>query len=118
MALELCLGVAGDHAVLGGIRPDLGDVLYCALEDNPPRLQRRIRRLNYGIWPERLTLATKWRRLDEGGAKDISKWANAVLRPRLVVMDTLARVRPERNLRDTQNDGDYKAAAELHAWPV
>lgn len=115
MALEMCLGVAGDHHVLGGIRPDLGDVLYCALEDTPQRLQRRIRKLNYGVWPDRLTLATKWRRLDAGGTKDIGRWARSVLCPRLVVLDTLARVRPERNVRDTQYDGGYKAAAELHA---
>jgi RecA-family ATPase len=114
MALEMCLGVAGDHHVLGGFRPDLGDVLYCALEDTPRRLQRRIRKLNYGIWPERLTLATKWRRLDDGGTKDIGQWAKSVVCPRLVVMDTLARVRPERSPKDTTYDGDYKAAEELH----
>src|SRR5690242_15553525 len=42
LALEMCLGVALNEAVLGGIEPVSGDVLYCALEDTQSRLQRRI----------------------------------------------------------------------------
>src|SRR5262249_18821528 len=62
MALDLCLGVAGGHRVLGSVEPIVGDVLYLALEDTPRRLQRRINKLLYGKpWPERLTLCTKWR---------------------------------------------------------
>lgn len=115
LALEVCLGVAGDHDVLGGFRPVLGDVLYAALEDNPRRLQRRISKLLDGReWPARLTLATQWRRLDDGGVDDIADWANTVTAPALVVLDTLAGVKPERQSRDTNYDGDYKALIEVH----
>jgi predicted ATP-dependent serine protease len=48
LALEVCLGVAGDYTVLGGSQPVPGDVLYCALEDNPRRLQKRIYKLLAG----------------------------------------------------------------------
>ena len=113
LGLELCLGIAGDHEVLGGLRPLPGDVLYCALEDTPQRLQRRIRKINRGIWPERLTFATSWRKLDAGGVEDIRNWASAALCPRLVVLDTLAHVRPERSNKDTTYEGDYKAMLEL-----
>lgn len=41
-------------------------------------------------WPEQLTLATRWRRLDNGGAADIREWAGTVAKPRLVILDTLA----------------------------
>ena len=115
LALDVCLGVAGDHAVLGGLHPTLGDVLYCALEDNPRRLQRRITKLLDGReWPARLTLATQWRRLDEGGVDDIADWATSALTPTMVVLDTLAGVKPERQARDTNYDGDYRALLEVH----
>jgi hypothetical protein len=117
LALEICLGVSLNETVLGGIEPISGDVLYCALEDNNGRLQRRISKLLWPPrmkWPASLTLATKWRRLDDGGVEDIADWAASVPNPRLVVLDTLAGVRPERQARDTTYDGDYKALIELH----
>ena len=103
--------------VLGKIMPVTGDVLYCALEDPQRRLQSRIHKLLWprrNQWPERLTLATRWRRLDDGGADDIVEWIESVKESRLVVLDTLAGVRPERSQKDTTYDGDYKALIEIH----
>ena len=93
LALELALGVSLVEKVLGNIVPESGDVLYAALEDTFPRLQRRIKKLLWPArpsWPERLALATQWRRLDEGGVEDIADWAQGVDAPRLVILDTLA----------------------------
>src|SRR5262249_37972032 len=64
-------------------------------------------------WPERLMLATQWRRLDEGGVEDIDEWSQSVDAPRLVILDTLAGIRPKRDPKDTQYDGDYRALGEL-----
>jgi RecA-family ATPase len=117
LALEICLGVALKEPVLGELEPVHGDVLYCALEDTKSRLQRRIHKLLWPPrmkWPSSLTLVTRWRRLDAGGVEDIADWAASVKNPRLVVLDTLAGVRPERSARDTTYDGDYKALIELH----
>lgn len=117
LALEICLGVALNEPVLGDIEPVSGDVLYCALEDTNSRLQRRIHKLLWpprATWPGSLTLVTKWRRLDAGGVDDIADWVSWVPNPRLVVLDTLAGVRPDRQARDTTYDGDYKALMELH----
>ena len=61
MALDICIAVAAGRICLGEKKPVQGDVLYCALEDNPRRMQRRIDKLlpTFGVeWPERLTLAT------------------------------------------------------------
>jgi hypothetical protein len=118
LALDIALAVAGGRFVLGEIRPDQGDVLYAALEDNQRRLQKRTRKVMGGdnAWPQRLMLATRWRRLDAGGIDDIREWASSVTNPRLVILDTLAGVRPERSSRDTLYDGDYKALRELHDW--
>jgi hypothetical protein len=116
MALEMCLGVAGDMPVLGNIEPATGDVLYLALEDNPRRLQRRIDKIVSpfaGRWPERCSVSTTWNRLDKGGADEIAEWIDLVPQPRLVVLDTLAAFRPERPSRDTQYQIDYGAIDKL-----
>jgi AAA domain len=118
LGLDLALGISSDDGhVLGGIEVTHGDVLYCALEDNPRRLQRRITKLLWPSsveWPKRLTLATRWRRLDQGGVEDIEAWCKSVAEPRLVLLDTLAGVRPARSGLDSLYEGDYKALAEIH----
>ena len=118
LALDIALAVAGGRLVLGDLKPESGDVLYCALEDSARRLQNRLKRIAPGLneWPERLTLTTEWRRLDDGGAQDIREWASEVQNPRLVILDTLASVRPERSMKETTYDGDYRALRELHEW--
>ena len=117
MALDLAVGIPAGKTVLGGVHVGQGDVLYLALEDNPRRLRRRITKLISpfgGEWPERLTLATQWRRLDKGGVEDIEAWCDGVEAPRLVLLDTLAGVRPMRSGSDTIYEGDYKALSDIH----
>ena len=90
-------------------------MLYAALEDNPRRLQRRIGKLLSPFkttWPSRLTLTTSWRRLDKGGVTDIAEWIKSADNPRLVILDTLAGVKPIRT-----NSGyaeDYESLTALH----
>ena len=116
LALETCHGITAGTQVLGKIDPLQGDVLYAALEDNPRRMKRRMYKLAWsaGGWSERLTMTHKWRRLDEGGVDDVADWAASVSEPRLVVLDTLAGVRPNRSQRDTAYDGDYRALLDAH----
>jgi hypothetical protein len=117
LALDVCLGVAQGHRVLGNLSTTKGDVLYAALEDNRRRLQKRIDKLIPLLsadWPARLTLATEWRRLDDGGVEDIAEWAASVPNPRLVVLDTLAGVRPPKQNGEALYDADYRALVALH----
>ena len=121
LALDVCLGVAQGRRVLGNLATTQGDVIYAALEDNRRRLQKRIDKLisPFGTeWPARLTLATQWRRLDSGGAEDIANWAASVPNPRLVVLDTLAGVRPPKQNGEALYDADYRALVELHHLAV
>ena len=115
LVLDLCVACAGDRFTLGQIRPVAGDVLYLALEDNPRRLQRRLDRLMRGAdaWPARLTFATQWRRANEGGLADIEEWCGAVAAPRLVVVDTLEKIRPPGGSGPLYS-ADYLAIAGLH----
>ena len=49
-------------------------MLYLALEDSLRRLQGRGTKLLptfTGEWPEGLTIATQWRRVDQGGLDDM-----------------------------------------------
>ena len=111
MALDIAIGIATGKPVLGGVHVEQGDVLYCCLEDNKRRLQRRVTKLLSPFsdeWPERLTLATRWRRLDQGGVEDIEAWCDSVPEPRLVLLDTLAGVRPTRGNAETLYESDYR----------
>ena len=85
-----------------GISCRIGRCPLCSARGTFPRLQRRIKKLLWPArpsWPERLALATQWRRLDEGGVEDIADWAQGVDAPRLVILDTLAGIRPKRDAR-------------------
>jgi hypothetical protein len=114
LALDIALSIAGNRVCLGDRDPEIGDVLYCALEDNERRLKNRITKILGGgtPWPQRLTLSTKWRRLNAGGVQDIADWADQTRQPRLVLLDTLANVRPI-NTQDGYA-ADYNALTSVH----
>jgi hypothetical protein len=116
MALDLCAAVSAGRICLGDRRPVTGDVLYAALEDNPRRLQRRLDKVLGAsftdTWPARLSLTTSWRRLDKGGVDDLGAWADSVAEPRLIVLDTLAGVRPINTQQGYTED--YSALAAVH----
>jgi hypothetical protein len=115
LALDICIAVAAGRICLGERKPIQGDTLYAAMEDNPRRLQRRIDRLLSPVsaqWPERLTLANSWRRLDKGGVDDVAQWIEHAENPRLVILDTLAGVKPIRT-REGYTE-DYESLAALH----
>jgi AAA domain len=120
LAYDLCIACATDRYTLGTIKPARGDVLYLALEDSKRRLQRRMGKLlpTFGApWPERLTLKTEWRRLDEGGLEDIRAWHADTKKqggkPILVVIDVLAKVRKPVGKQQLY-EADYAALAGLH----
>ena len=115
LALDICIAVAAGRFCLGDRKPAQGDVLYAAMEDNPRRLQRRIDRLLSPFsaqWPERLTLTNSWRRLDKGGVDDIRQWIEHAADARLIVLDTLASVKPIRTVQGYTED--YESLAALH----
>lgn len=80
-----------------------GDTLYCALEDGGRRLKARLSRVlggeHDGDWTRRLTLRTQLPRMGDGGEEVLIGWIEAQPDPRLIVIDTLAYVRPTR-MRD------------------
>jgi AAA domain-containing protein len=117
LLLHAAIAVArgGGGFTLGDIHCIEGDVLYCALEDNPRRLQSRMAKLLGATQPppERLHFRCEMPRLTEGGLDAIKAWITSVKHPRLIIVDTLAMVRMPKKKEQTQYDADYDAVLEL-----
>jgi hypothetical protein len=114
--LTLALGVASatGGVALGTKRVEQGECLYLALEDNRRRLQKRLSKLLAGgDAPEGLHIALEWPRLDEGGTEALDEWLEARPDARLVVVDTLKKVRPRMPGNRNVYDVDYEALEPL-----
>lgn len=121
LALNLALAVASGGKALGSIDVEQGEVLYAALEDSPRRLKGRLAKVLQGASaPPGLTFATDWARFDDGGAEQLDDWLTRHPNARLVILDTLAKVRPARARNGNSYDEDYahlgaiKAVADAH----
>jgi hypothetical protein len=119
LALDAAIAATANRYTLGEIKPDQGDILYLALEDSPRRLQRRITKLLptfKGKWPEGLEIATKWKRLHEGGLDEIRAWCERVKqkdgKPIAIVIDVLAKIRKPTGNRQAY-EADYEALTGL-----
>lgn len=114
--LQLALAIVRGSEFMTGPVPR-GDVLYLALEDNERRLQRRVFEMLGG---EALTddLAQfdyqhTWPRFDDGGIAAIENWLADHPSARLVVVDTLAKARPNRKRNGDLYEEDYAALTTL-----
>jgi hypothetical protein len=114
LMLDFAIAVAHGRFTLGTIKPPQGDVLFLALEDSKRRIQRRADKLlpTFGEWPERLTIITEWRRTDGGCIEGIEDWCRSVEKPTVVVVDTLAKVRPLVEVKNSYA-ADYRALTGL-----
>ena len=116
LAMDLCLGVAHGGAVLGTKRVEGGPCLYLALEDSPRRLHRRLKGLMVGgaeTGGEGFEFATGWPRVGEGCEERLRAWLEAHPGARLVVIDTLKKIRPKADVRKGVYDADYEALEPL-----
>lgn len=99
------------------VAEEQGEVLYLALEDTPRRLKERILKVQDGkSVPRRLQLACqgRWPRLDMGGVDRLREWLNQHRgQARLIIVDTLAKVKPVGKRNSNAYDDDYKALAGL-----
>lgn len=123
LALNIAVAVACGGRALGAIEVEAGPVLYLALEDGERRLQDRLRKtLTGGAIPENLFLATEWKRFDDGGLLLLKEWLIDHPDARLIVIDTLKRVRPHERGSERLYNADYDAIGPLtdlaHAYGV
>ncbi len=97
----------------GTKRVEQGDTLYLALEDNKKRLKKRLQKvLNGAAAPDNMHVRTEWARLDEGGAERLDAWLTEHPDTRLVVIDTLAKIRQPARGSNIYTE-DYAALEQL-----
>ena len=112
LALHLCHAVAfetGGYA-LGQIEVEPGKAVYYGLEDSERRLQERLKGISCGLpIPGNLFISNKLDRLDTGGLEEIEAFLEDNPETRLVVIDTLARVKP----RSRRNTDAYETDTEI-----
>ncbi|MFM2300447.1 MAG: hypothetical protein RLZZ84_183, partial [Pseudomonadota bacterium] len=111
LGLQISLAVALGLVTLGQ-QASKGKAVYLALEDNQRRLQDRLKQLRpQGYATSDLLLFTEWPRFDAGGLDRLKELIERE-RPKLVVIDTLAKVRPA-TTNSNVYEQDYKALAPL-----
>lgn len=116
LVLHVALCVAGGAPIFGKIQTRQGAVLYLALEDNPRRLQDRIRKLqSQDEIPEALAMFTQWVNVDDGCFGRIETYLDMNPDCRLVIVDTFAKVRGRPDGRSSVYIQDYKDMTEFKA---
>ena len=118
LALDLCCSVARGGFTLGDQKVCIeGDVLYCALEDSPRRMKSRLKIVCQlaDRPPKRLTVwfGKDLPRLGNGCEEALREWIDSVEKPRLIVVDTLNYVRPDRTRDEDPYSYDYRSAVSL-----
>jgi len=114
LVLGLCIAVAAGGRALGHLGTDAGDVLYLALEDNQRRLKHRMMTvLNGAAPPERLEFHTDWPRMGDGAITALEDWLSNHLTARLIVIDTLAKIRQRRPRNEDPYDWDHKTMSRI-----
>lgn len=114
LTLELGIAVATGGKTLGHLDTEQGEALILALEDTPRRLQDRLDKLLAGSAPPKgLYIVTQWPRYAEGGLEALDRWLKEHPAARLVVVDTLQRVRPPSSGRKGVYEIDYEAVTPL-----
>jgi AAA domain len=115
LMLNCAVAVAQNGVALGSIQVEKpGAVLYLSLEDHKRRLKRRFATLLKDVEAsENLEYQTRWKRLGEGGLEDLERWIESHPHRRLIVIDTLQRIRPKRRRSGNAYEEDYEALQPL-----
>jgi hypothetical protein len=116
--LQIALCVPNGAKALGGMAAtDKGEVLYLALEENERRMQRRARKLLAGeSAPPGIHLIYDWPQFTNGGVEALDRWMDAHPKTRLIVIDTLERVRPTRRGNGNIYADDYAAVKDIQRF--
>ncbi len=114
LSLGCAVAVAAGGTALGKVPVEGGEVLCLALEDTARRLKKRLAMVLQGEGaPTGLHFETRWPTFDEDGLKRIDQWLADHPGARLVVVDTLQKVRPKSTGRQTLYSDDYAALTGL-----
>jgi len=112
MTLNISTGLASGKKVLNWIEIEQASVLYLALEDGKARLKRRLDTMG-STAPADLHFFTEWPRLDQGGLDNLNLWLDLNKNTKLVVIDTLQKVKPHTNGKRNIYETDYESLGGL-----
>lgn len=116
MALDLVLSVASGRSFLGYSVNQSG-TLYLALEDSKTRIKSRQKMvLNGDLVPENAFFSIHAPRLDEGLCDWLESFLSENEGVRLIVIDTLAIVKPQAKTAANVYDAEYRLLNELKAF--
>jgi hypothetical protein len=105
--LDLCLSVSLGEPFLG-IKTNKCDTLYLALEDSQNRLKTRIAKLQPPSYPENFVATLTASELGDGLIDGLSKFLDAAPNTRLVVIDTLQKIRGQIARGENPYAQDYR----------
>jgi hypothetical protein len=118
LALNVAGAVATGGVALGKILVEQGESLYLALEDSERRLKERLEKIFSSCeLPEGLHIVTagNFPQLQDGGLEALGAWLSEHPQARLVIIDTLARVKPSRKRNQDAYEHDAAIIANLQA---
>ena len=111
---DWALAIAEGALAMGKVKVARGQVLLLPLEDSRRRMQSRLRRLLHGrAHPALLDIAFDWPRFGEGFEDQVEAWVVAHDHARLIVVDTLAKVRPQQKGNRQLYEVDYEDLSVL-----
>lgn len=114
MGLDLCIAVAMGGYAFGRFKAHSGQALMLSLEDNERRLKDRLaKRLNGVALNRNFHGTTSWRRLDDGGLEDLNNWLNTHPDTRLVIIDTIQKIKARPRSKGNAYENDYESYGEL-----
>jgi RecA-family ATPase len=109
----LCLAVCSGGYVFGRFQTQKSTVLMLALEDNERRLQDRAKKITNESIPDNFYYHCQWRKLDRGGLDDLRAFLEDHPDCRLVVIDTIQKVKPHASNRGNAYEQDYQIYGPL-----
>lgn len=116
MMLELGVAVSSGTKFMDMFQCEKGEVLYCALEDNKRRLQDRLKLLLNGEPPPKgLHFLLNIPKIGEGFIDWMKLWLERHPDTRLIIIDTLVKIKPVKGKEESLYESDYKAGEGIKA---
>lgn len=115
LALALALAVSAGHDFLGQ-RVAQGSVLYLDLESRQYRVKDRLSHLTVGPAPAGLYVAHSAEPLGPRFYQQMEGWIAGVQNARLIIIDTLGRVKPSGKRNENAYESDTRQYGELQSW--
>lgn len=111
---DWAVAIALGGFAMNSTKVDRGQVLLLPLEDSHRRMQSRLRTVLHGKdVPSLLDIAFDWPRFGEGFEDQVEAWVSTHPDARLIVVDTLAKVRPHQRTNRQLYEVDYEDLSVL-----